>query len=335
MYTEAGMRSGTAVDFHRHAPRSTAISTAAPIALAIETPGGEQARGWPRVPGMAQFEPAPVTRSELAAALRAAGVRAGGVLMVHTRMSALGWVVGGADTVVLALLDALGEAGTLVAYTSWEHDAFEIAEWSEQRRAAYRREPPTFDPFRSPAWTGVGRVPERLRTWPGARRSAHPLASVAALGPGAAWLVAEHRLEDAYGATSPFARLVERGAQILLLGAPLETLTILHHAEALARVARKRRVRFPARVWTPTGTTDVEIDVLDAAHGAFAYEAVFPNGPDAFEAIARLALAAGIGRQTSVASAASYVFESAALVAFAVDWLERTFGTPMVGSAGG
>ena len=52
----------------------------------------------------------PVTRSELAAALHQAGVRAGGILMVHTRMSAIGWVVGGEDTVVLALRDALGIA---------------------------------------------------------------------------------------------------------------------------------------------------------------------------------------------------------------------------------
>jgi Aminoglycoside 3-N-acetyltransferase len=37
---------------------------------------------------------------------------------VHTRMSAIGWVVGGAQTVVTALLDVLGPAGTLMAYQS-------------------------------------------------------------------------------------------------------------------------------------------------------------------------------------------------------------------------
>ena len=40
----------------------------------------------------------PVTRSELLTGLRALGVRPGGVLMVHTRMSAIGWVVGGSQT---------------------------------------------------------------------------------------------------------------------------------------------------------------------------------------------------------------------------------------------
>ena len=49
----------------------------------------------------------PVTRSELESDLRSLGVRAGGILMVHTRMSAIGWVIGGSQTVVEALLGSL------------------------------------------------------------------------------------------------------------------------------------------------------------------------------------------------------------------------------------
>jgi aminoglycoside N3'-acetyltransferase len=48
------------------------------------------------------------------------GLEPGGVAMVHCRMSALGCVVGGAETVVRALLDALGPDGTLMAYTGWQ-----------------------------------------------------------------------------------------------------------------------------------------------------------------------------------------------------------------------
>jgi aminoglycoside 3-N-acetyltransferase len=268
----------------------------------------------------------PVTRSKLAASISRAGVRTGGILMVHTRMSAIGWVVGGADTVVLALRDALGEDGTLLVYTCWEHDAFHIAEWPEAHRAAYLREPPVFDPDVSPGWTGVGRVPERVRTWPGARRSAHPLASVAALGPDAVFLTRDHRLDDGYGPTSPFARLVERRGQILLLGAPLETLTVLHHAEALANVPEKRRVRFPARVRTADGLADVEVDTIDTSRGAFDYDAVAPPDVDAFEVIAREALAAGAGQVVQIERATSHLFEAEPLVSFAVAWLEERFG---------
>lgn len=71
----------------------------------------------------------PVTRSELLTGLHALGVRPGGVRMVHTRMSAIGWVVGGSQTVVEALLAAVGPGGTLMAYAGWEDDPWHLAEW--------------------------------------------------------------------------------------------------------------------------------------------------------------------------------------------------------------
>ncbi len=56
----------------------------------------------------------PQTRSSLRAELTALGVRPGSVLLVHSSVSALGWVAGGPVAVVQALLDALGPDGTLV-----------------------------------------------------------------------------------------------------------------------------------------------------------------------------------------------------------------------------
>src|SRR5690348_8153172 len=90
--------------------------------------------------------PPAITRSRLVAELRALGVREGGVLLVHTRMSALGWVVGGSGTVVSALLEALGPEGTLMAYASWQEHVYHASEWPEEHRAAYVGEPPVFDP---------------------------------------------------------------------------------------------------------------------------------------------------------------------------------------------
>ncbi|MFN2451372.1 MAG: aminoglycoside 3-N-acetyltransferase [Candidatus Dormibacteria bacterium] len=264
-----------------------------------------------------------MTRTQLTQALRDAGVTAGGILMVHTRMSAIGQVIGGADTVVSALLECLGPEGTLVVYTAWEHDAYEMADWPPQRQAAYRGDPPVFDPLISEAWSGVGRIPERVRTWPGAHRSAHPLASVAAIGAQAETLVRGHRLGDGYGATSPLAKLVAQRGEILLLGAPLDTLTILHHAEAISDRPGKRHYRFPARLRSADGTVDVEVDDIDTTRGAYDYTAVEDGGSDAFEILARDALEAGVGRAVSIAHASSYLFDAAALVAFAVAWLDR------------
>jgi aminoglycoside 3-N-acetyltransferase len=208
-----------------------------------------------------------VTRSRLTADLRELGVREGGIAMVHTRMSAIGWVVGAAETVVLALRDALGPEGTLMAYASWEEHAYHEGERPQEHLDGYRAEPPAFDLATSEAARDHGRVPERVRTWPGARRSFHPEASVVAVGPRAGWLVEPHPDDDGYGARSPFARLVEAGGQVVMLGAPLDTVTLLHHAEAIARVPGKRMTTI--RVRTPEGEREL-------ADGDVVY---FPVGP--------------------------------------------------------
>src|ERR671919_2546090 len=123
-----------------------------------------------------------VTRSTLLAGLRELGVRPGGTVMVHTRMSALGWVVGGSETVVRALLGALGPDGTLMAYASWADHVYTLEDRPEEHRAAYLAEPPRWDPATGEVDPDYGRIPERVRTWPGALRSAHPEASVVAVG---------------------------------------------------------------------------------------------------------------------------------------------------------
>lgn len=276
-----------------------------------------------------------VTRSEMVGDLRALGVRPGGVLMVHARVSALGWVVGGTGTVVLALLDALGPDGTLIAYAGWEDDPYGMASWPAHWRAAYEADLPAFDPATAEAVHANGRLPERIRTWPGAVRSRQPEAGIVAVGAEAGWITADHPFDDPYGRGSPLAKLVEADGQVLMLGAPLDTLTLLHHAEATARVADKRRVvyRMPLleegrRVWR-------EFRDIDTSTGAFPYERVaaeivatpgVASAEEAFGAIAWQALAAGIGRGGPVGASESVLFPAPALHRFAEGWMEARFG---------
>jgi aminoglycoside 3-N-acetyltransferase len=272
-------------------------------------------------------EPSPpaVTRSALAADLRHLGVREGGVLMVHTRMSAIGWVVGGAETVVRALLDALGSDGTLAAYASWEDHRNRVDEWPPEHRAAYAAEPPVFDPATSEAVREHGRVPERLRTWPGAQRSAHPEASVVAVGPRARWLTEVHPADGGYGPASPFARLVEADGQVLMLGAPLDTVTLLHHAEAIARVPGKRMITYRVPVAAGGRVTVREYTDIETSEGAFAYDRLGLD-EDSFAVIARAALESGIGARGRAGDAPCHLFPAPALAAFAVTWMEERFG---------
>jgi aminoglycoside 3-N-acetyltransferase len=270
--------------------------------------------------------PAAITRSELASGLHALGVRPGAMLMVHTRMSALGWVVGGSETVVRALLDAVGPQGTLMAYVGWDEHVFADDDRAPEHRAAYRAEPPVFDPATALAFHENGRLPERIRTWPGAVHSGHPEAGVVAVGARAAWLAGGHPGDDAYGARTPFARLVEGGGEVLMLGAPLDTVTLLHHAEALARVADKRRVTYRVAVAEPDGGVAERVfHDIDTGAGALPYERL-GLADDALAVIARAALAAGIGVCGRVGPATCHRFGARELTAFAVAWMEERLG---------
>lgn len=255
--------------------------------------------------------------SRLRADLAALGLRAGDTVMLHGAMRAIGPVMGGPTTVVATLLQTLGPTGTLMMYVGWQ----DLPDWLDElepgERAAYEREYPPFDPATARAVRDHGILAEVARTWPGAERSLNPEASMVAIGAAARDLTRDHPRDYGYGAGSPLARLVERGGRVLLLGAPLDTLTLLHHAEAIARLRHKAtvRYRYPAledgrRVW---------IAVEDFNTGE-------PHAAYTFEQIARDYLAAGRGHTGMVGRAPSHLFDAADLAAFAVAWLEARFG---------
>ena len=252
---------------------------------------------------------------------RALGLAAGQVVMLHASVRAVGWVVGGPDQVLEALLEVLGPQGTLMMMVSWEDGTFELEEWSEERRRAYLEEAPAFDPTRSRAHRKWSILTEYLRTWPGSCRSGHPDGSFAAVGRLAAWITADHPLRYGHGPGSPLAKLCEAGGKVLLLGAPFGSLTLLHYAEHQARVPGKRVVRYRCPVLREGQRIWVELEEYDTNNPIGQWE-----GDGYFALIPQEALAKGIGRVGRVGAALSYLFDAALLHQFAVEWLEEYLG---------
>jgi aminoglycoside 3-N-acetyltransferase len=266
----------------------------------------------------------PATCSGLRDGMIELGVRRGGVLMVHTGMSAFGWIAGGAETVVRASLDAVGPDGTVMAFTGWEDSPYHLGLWPARWREAYAAEMPPFDPALSAARHDFGRVPERLRTWPGACRSSHPEVSFAAIGPRAGWLVGDEDLGDPWGTASALGRLVEAGGQVVGLGAPLGSLTLCHHAERLASVAGKNVRRYSMPVVTPGGTEWREFESIDAFYGVLPYADVGVR-EHPIDNLARVALAADAGRTGQILRAECWLFDGPRTVDAVVRWLEAAF----------
>ncbi len=266
-----------------------------------------------------------MARSRLVRDLENLGVKLGSVTIVHCRMSALGHVVGGAETIVRALLDVLGADGTLVAYTGWQDEPPEdLSALDEETRRIHLEEHPAYDPRFALARREHGRLPETLRTWPDSRHSGHPEAGVAAVGPLAEVLTAEHPYDDAYGAGTPYARLVELDGQVLVLGAPLESVTLVHHAEAIAEAPGKRRLSYGMPVIIDGERFWRNFSDIDTSEGALPYERVLGE-EDYIEHIARSALGTGAGNSGPVGEATAHLFEARGLVDHAVAWIERNF----------
>lgn len=266
------------------------------------------------------MRPAVATRSSLAGDLRRIGVSEGDAVMVHAAFSKVGRVVGGPDALVDAILDVTGPDGTVLSYQDWELGA---DVWDEDGRVAdeFREHVPPYDPATARPARDHGVLAAIIGTRPGVRRSGNPGAAVAAIGARAEAFTVDHPLDYGYGEDSPFARLATAHGRVLMVGAPLDTMTILHHAEHLAALPGKRRIRIEYPLATPQGTRWQIVEEFDTS------SPVVPGPPeDYFRMIVEDFLATGSGARGLIGKADSVLVDAPAIVAFAVNWLESRYG---------
>ena len=251
------------------------------------------------------------TKASLEADFRRLGVRCGDTLMVHASLRSLGWVVGGEAAVVQALLEVLGDSGTLVVPTQTAFNR-DPSRWNDPRVPEsqwpiIRDHLPAYDPAVTPS-RGMGRIAEQVRTWPGARRSAHPQTSFAAIGANAAYVVDDHRLDSPLGEHSPLARLEDLDARVLLLGVDMHRCTCFHRAEY--RLGTAPVMTNWCAVLGPSGRAWVSYD------GITLDDSDFGQLGKAFETEI-----AGAVRTGPIGASTSRLFSVRAATAFAESWM--------------
>lgn len=259
-----------------------------------------------------------VIKEDIKRALWEAGAGPGQVVMAHTSLSSFGFVCGGAQAVIEALLETVGEEGTVMMPTqSWKNldPASGVhGDVPEEWYPVIRENWPAYDREITPTNT-MGAVAEMFRRWPGVLRSDHPARSVAAWGKHAAYLTEGHDLSNIFGDGSPLGKLYELDGTVLLLGVGYDKNTSLHLADARAEYPGKRMSRESSAVWE------------NGKRVWKTYETLLVDGED-FEEIGRAFEEEHTVNKVLLGNGVVRGMKQRELVDFAVEWIEKNRGRP-------
>ena len=254
-----------------------------------------------------------VLKQDILDALYSVGVSKGQTIMVHTSLSSLGFVCGGAQMVIEALIEAVGNEGTIMMPTqSWKNlDPTTGVHWEEPEDwwQLIRDNWPAYNKEITPTNT-MGAVAEMFRKWPGALRSDHPARSVAAWGKYAEYLTAAHDLSNIFGDGSPIGKLYELDGLVLLIGVGYDKNTSLHLADVRADYSGKHNsIEHSA--------------VMENGHRVWKrYETLFVDGEDFNEIGTAFENACPI-HKASLGNGTIRLMKQRDLVDFAVRWIEE------------
>ncbi len=254
-----------------------------------------------------------VIKSDVVDALRSVGLQSGDSVMVHTSLGQIGYVCGGAQTVIEALIEVVGQQGTIMMPTqSWKnldpdtgvHSDVDESDWD-----TIRENWPAYDKAITPTNT-MGAVAEMFRLWPGTIRSDHPARSVAAWGKNAQYLTENHDLSNIFGDTSPIGKLYELDGKVLLIGVDYDKNTSIHLADV--------RAKYPGK-----HTSMEHSAVMENGKRIWkAYETLFVNGEDFVEIGADFETVHTVNRQ-KLGNAELKLMKQRELVDFAVEWIQK------------
>jgi aminoglycoside 3-N-acetyltransferase len=152
-------------------------------------------------------------------------IEAGDVLAVHSSLSSLGYVEGGADAVIDALLCAVdAQASGTLMMPCFNH----AAEVIDLRTTPSR----------------LGAVSEAFRNRDGVVRSNNVSHSVALYGKKAVEIASVHAGREPLGKGSPFHEAAKSGGKTLFIGCNFKTCSLIHVAESIMNIPYQH-IKYP------------------------------------------------------------------------------------------
>ena len=187
-----------------------------------------------------------VTAEQISEALTMLGIQPGDGLLIHSAIQYLGHPTGGLEMYYRVFCNALNIDPSSTDQAPGLHGTLAVPTFSfafAQGEA--------YDPINSPS-VGMGSFSEYVRTRPAARRTPHPMQSLAVVGGYAADLTSRDT-PYAFDPGSAFERMLELDFKLLLLGADIQAVSMLHYSEQRAAVPYRYWKEFSGLYRTPRG----------------------------------------------------------------------------------
>ena len=163
-----------------------------------------------------------ISTHQLRTDLKGIGLGEGDKVALGVSFKSIGSVTSGPEGLIEALLNVVGQAGTVMIPTfSRVYPLDAIAAGKVEQ---------IYSPHTTPSTTGL--VPETMRAHRDATRSRHPSNSITAIGRHAEYLTRDHN--ESAGAYSPYAKLAEIDGKFLGIGIGDRVVGLRHQAQAQA-----------------------------------------------------------------------------------------------------
>lgn len=180
----------------------------------------------------------PLDKTMMIKAFQSMGIQKSDTIIVHSSLSKIGFVIGGAQAVVESLLETVSE-GTLVMPShsgdlsdpkDWENPPVP-SEWFEQ----LYEHMPAFSEDLTPT-RSMGKIADCFLRKSGRYRSNHPQVSFTAYGKDAKIITEGHALTPGLGMDSPLGKLYNLTSKIVLIGVSFDHCTAFHLSEAMTNL---------------------------------------------------------------------------------------------------